>query len=116
MEEVKNQKKERTVNQIRITSIEEFYTQQAIKLQDVVLYNSVEGETLETNVDSARVNTQAGEVPANNRGVTMTKRENGTTNNETVTIGKEISHCTSVTSKCGDLALQVGGVSDETVE
>jgi hypothetical protein len=28
----------------------------------------------------------------------------------------EISHCTSVTSKYGDLALQVGGVSDETVK
>jgi hypothetical protein len=28
----------------------------------------------------------------------------------------EISHCTNVTSKCGDLALQVGGVSDETVK
>jgi hypothetical protein len=28
----------------------------------------------------------------------------------------EISYCTSVTSKCGDLALQVGGVSDETVK
>jgi hypothetical protein len=27
----------------------------------------------------------------------------------------EISHCTNVTSKYGDLALQVGGVSDETV-
>jgi hypothetical protein len=28
----------------------------------------------------------------------------------------EISHCTNVTSKYGDLALQVGGVSDETVK
>jgi hypothetical protein len=28
----------------------------------------------------------------------------------------EISYCTRVTSKCGDLALQVGGVSDETVK
>jgi hypothetical protein len=28
----------------------------------------------------------------------------------------EISHFTSVTSKYGDLALQVGGVSDETVK
>jgi hypothetical protein len=28
----------------------------------------------------------------------------------------EISHCTSVTLKYGDLALQVGGVSDETVK
>jgi hypothetical protein len=28
----------------------------------------------------------------------------------------EISHCTKVTSKYGDLALQVGGVSDETVK
>jgi hypothetical protein len=28
----------------------------------------------------------------------------------------EISHCTSVTSKYGDLALQVCGVSDETVK
>jgi hypothetical protein len=26
----------------------------------------------------------------------------------------EISHCTNVTSKYGDLALQVGGVSDES--
>jgi hypothetical protein len=28
----------------------------------------------------------------------------------------EILHCTSVTSKYGDMALQVGGVSDETVK
>jgi hypothetical protein len=28
----------------------------------------------------------------------------------------EISHCTNVTSKYGDLALQVDGVSDETVK
>jgi hypothetical protein len=28
----------------------------------------------------------------------------------------EISHCTNVTSKYWDLALQVGGVSDETVK
>jgi hypothetical protein len=28
----------------------------------------------------------------------------------------EISHCTNVTSKYGGLALQVGGVSDETVK
>jgi hypothetical protein len=28
----------------------------------------------------------------------------------------EISHCTNVGSKYGDLALQVGGVSDETVK
>jgi hypothetical protein len=28
----------------------------------------------------------------------------------------EILHCTNVTSKYGDLALQVGGVSDETVK
>jgi hypothetical protein len=28
----------------------------------------------------------------------------------------KISHSTNVTSKCGDLALQVGGVSDETVK
>jgi hypothetical protein len=28
----------------------------------------------------------------------------------------EISHCTIVTSKYGDLALQVGGVSDEIVK
>jgi hypothetical protein len=28
----------------------------------------------------------------------------------------EISHCTNVTSKYGDLALQIGGVSDETVK
>jgi hypothetical protein len=28
----------------------------------------------------------------------------------------EISHYTNVTSKYGDLALQVGGVSDETVK
>jgi hypothetical protein len=28
----------------------------------------------------------------------------------------EISYCTSVTSKCGDPTLQVGGVSDETVK
>jgi hypothetical protein len=27
-----------------------------------------------------------------------------------------ISHCTNVTSKYGDLALQVGGVSDEAVK
>jgi hypothetical protein len=28
----------------------------------------------------------------------------------------EISHCANVTSKYGDQALQVGGVSDETVK
>jgi hypothetical protein len=28
----------------------------------------------------------------------------------------EISHCTNVTSKYGDLAFQVGGISDETVK
>jgi hypothetical protein len=28
----------------------------------------------------------------------------------------EISHCTNMTSKYGDLALQDGGVSDETVK
>jgi hypothetical protein len=28
----------------------------------------------------------------------------------------EISHCTNVTSKYGDLALQIVGVSDETVK
>jgi hypothetical protein len=28
----------------------------------------------------------------------------------------EISHCTNVTSEYGDLALQVGGVSDKTVK
>jgi hypothetical protein len=28
----------------------------------------------------------------------------------------EISHCTNVTSKYGDLALQASGVSDETVK
>jgi hypothetical protein len=28
----------------------------------------------------------------------------------------EISHCTNLISKYGDLALQVGGVSDETVK
>jgi hypothetical protein len=28
----------------------------------------------------------------------------------------EISHCTNVTSKYGDLAFQVGVVSDETVK
>jgi hypothetical protein len=28
----------------------------------------------------------------------------------------EILHCTNVTSKYGDLALQVGGFSDETVK
>jgi hypothetical protein len=82
MEEVENQKKERTDNQIRITPIEEFYTQQAIKLQDVVLYNNIEGKTLETNVDSARINIQAGEVLANTRGVTITKCENGTNNED----------------------------------
>jgi hypothetical protein len=82
MEEVKNQEKERTVNQIRTTPIEEFYTHQAIKLQDVVLYNNVEGETLKTNVDSARVNIRAGEVLANTSGVTITKRENGTSNED----------------------------------
>jgi hypothetical protein len=27
-----------------------------------------------------------------------------------------ISHCTNVTSKYGDLAIQVGGISDETVK
>jgi hypothetical protein len=31
-------------------------------------------------------------------------------------VSLEISHCTNVTSKYGDLALQVGGVSDETVK
>jgi hypothetical protein len=31
-------------------------------------------------------------------------------------IALEISHCTNVTSKYGNLALQVGGVSDETVK
>jgi hypothetical protein len=31
-------------------------------------------------------------------------------------IAFEISHCTNVTSKYGDLALQVGGVSDEAVK
>jgi hypothetical protein len=31
-------------------------------------------------------------------------------------VSLEILHCTNVTSKCGDLALQVGGVSDETVK
>jgi hypothetical protein len=31
-------------------------------------------------------------------------------------VALEISHCTNVTSKYGDLALQVGGVSDETVK
>jgi hypothetical protein len=31
-------------------------------------------------------------------------------------VAMEISHCTSVTSKYEDLALQVGGVSDETVK
>jgi hypothetical protein len=29
-------------------------------------------------------------------------------------VALEISHCTNVTSKYGDLALQVGGVSDKT--
>jgi hypothetical protein len=33
-------------------------------------------------VDSARINIQAGEVLANTRGVTITKRENATTSNE----------------------------------
>jgi hypothetical protein len=28
----------------------------------------------------------------------------------------KISHCTNMTSKYGDLALQVGGVSDEAVK
>jgi hypothetical protein len=31
-------------------------------------------------------------------------------------VALEISHCANVTSKYGDLALQVGGVSDETVK
>jgi hypothetical protein len=31
-------------------------------------------------------------------------------------VALEISHCTNVTSKYNDLALQVGGVSDETVK
>jgi hypothetical protein len=31
-------------------------------------------------------------------------------------VALEISHCTNGTSKYGDLALQVGGVSDETVK
>jgi hypothetical protein len=31
-------------------------------------------------------------------------------------VALEISHCTKVTSKYGDLALQVGGVSDEKVK
>jgi hypothetical protein len=31
-------------------------------------------------------------------------------------VALEISHCTNMTSKYGDLALQVGGVSDETVK
>jgi hypothetical protein len=31
-------------------------------------------------------------------------------------VALEISHCTNVTSKYGDLALQVGEVSDETVK
>jgi hypothetical protein len=31
-------------------------------------------------------------------------------------VALEISHCTNVTSKYGDLALQIGGVSDETVK
>jgi hypothetical protein len=47
MEEVENQKKERTVNLIRITPIEKFYTQQAIKLQNVGLHNNVNENILE---------------------------------------------------------------------
>jgi hypothetical protein len=31
-------------------------------------------------------------------------------------VALEISHCTNVASKYGDLALQVGGVSDEIVK
>jgi hypothetical protein len=31
-------------------------------------------------------------------------------------VALEISHCTNVTLKYGDLALQVGGVSDVTVK
>jgi hypothetical protein len=31
-------------------------------------------------------------------------------------VALEILHCTNVTSKYGDLGLQVGGVSDETVK
>jgi hypothetical protein len=31
-------------------------------------------------------------------------------------VALEISHCINLTSKYGDLALQVGGVSDETVK
>jgi phosphoribosyl-ATP pyrophosphohydrolase len=42
--------KEKTVDQIKLTPIEEFYTQQIIKPQDVITYNKVEEETLETTV------------------------------------------------------------------
>jgi hypothetical protein len=35
---------------------------------------------------------------------------------ECLMVALEISHCTNVTSKYGDLALQVGGASDETVK
>jgi hypothetical protein len=31
-------------------------------------------------------------------------------------VASEILHCTNVTSKYGDLALQIGGVSDEAVK
>jgi hypothetical protein len=31
-------------------------------------------------------------------------------------VALEISHCTNMTSKYGDLALQVAGISDETVK
>jgi hypothetical protein len=50
MKEVESQKKEKTVNLISITPIEKLYTQRKIKLQDVVLYNNAEGETLEATV------------------------------------------------------------------
>jgi hypothetical protein len=47
-EEVENPTKGRTVDLIIIKPIEKKSTQQAIELQDVVVYNDVEGKALET--------------------------------------------------------------------
>jgi hypothetical protein len=50
-EEVENPTKERTVNLIIIKPIEKKSTQQAIELQDVVVYNGVEVNKLERTVE-----------------------------------------------------------------
>jgi hypothetical protein len=50
-EEVENPTKERTVDLISIKLIEKKFTLQAIKLQDVAVYNNVEEKTLETTVE-----------------------------------------------------------------